>query len=84
MSLLNENYPRPIWQVTLDGKDLTGLMAPRLMDLVLTESRSEEADQLDITLSDHDGLLEIPKRNAKIKVALGWSHIGLIDKGEFN
>lgn len=84
MNLLNANYPRPIWQVTMDGKDLTGIMSPRLMDLVLTESRSEEADQLDITLSDHDGLLEIPSRNTKIKVALGWSHIGLVDKGEFN
>jgi phage protein D len=80
----HNNYPRPIWQVTLDGKDLTGVMAPRLIELTLSESRSGEADQLDISLSDHDGLLEIPKRNAKIRVALGWSTTGLVDKGEFH
>jgi phage protein D len=77
-------HPRPIWKVTLDGRDLTGLMAPRLIELTLSESRSGEADQLDISLSDHDGLLSIPKKNAKIRVSLGWSTSGLIDKGEFN
>lgn len=78
------NYPQPIWQVTLEGKDLTGTMSPRLIELSLSEARDGEADQLDIALSDHDGLLDIPPRNAVIRVSLGWSNTGLVDKGEFN
>ena len=58
-------------------------MAPRLIELTLSESRSGEADQLDISLSDHDGLLAIPSRNATIRVSHGWSDTGLIDKGQF-
>ena len=82
--LLNPRYLKPVWRVTLDGKDLTDKMAPRLMSLTITESRSDEADQLDITLSDADGQLEIPTRNAKLTVAIGFEHTGLVEKGEFH
>lgn len=82
--LLNLRYLKPIWKVALDGQDLTGKMAPRLMSLTITESRSDEADQMDITLSDADGQLEIPKRNAKLAVAIGFEQSGLVEKGEFH
>ncbi|MNX18162.1 phage late control protein GPD [compost metagenome] len=42
-----------------------------------------EADQLDITLSDHDGRLTIPPKGAVLQVWLGWSDTGLIDKGTY-
>ena len=80
----NLRYQKPVWRVTLDGGDLTSIMAPRLMSLTITESRSDEADQLDITLSDADGRLEIPSRNAKLTVAIGFEHTGLVEKGEFH
>lgn len=51
----------PDWRITLDGKDLTSRMSAMLMDLPLSEQRSGEADQLDITLSDHAGTMAIPK-----------------------
>lgn len=76
-------YPRPIWRVTVAGKDVTGRIEPRLMRLSLTECRSDEADQLDITLSDHDGLLALPARGAVIRLGLGWQASGLVDKGSF-
>jgi phage protein D len=73
----------PTWRVTLQGKDLTGILAPRLMSMTITECRSEEADQLDIVLSDHDGLLQIPPRDAVLRVALGWKSTGMVDKGVY-
>lgn len=76
-------YDQPAWRVTLDGRDLTGAMAPRLIRLTVTECRSEELDQLDIELSDHDGLLEIPGKDAVLTVALGWKQGGMVDKGRF-
>lgn len=80
--------PIAAWRVTLDGEDLTARMAPRLISLTIAEKRGDEADQLDIVLHDADGLLEIPKSGARLRVALGWKQgtglpKGLIDKGEF-
>lgn len=80
---MNPLYPRAVWRVLLDGKDLAPALNPRLISLSIRECRGDEADQLDITLSDHDGLLEIPPLGAVLAVSIGWSHIGLVDKGTF-
>ncbi|WP_272945502.1 contractile injection system protein, VgrG/Pvc8 family, partial [Sphingobium sp. ba1] len=76
------------WRVTMDGRDLTGAMRPRLVSLTLSEKRGDEADQLDIILDDSDGLLAIPKEGAVLRLALGWKQgrdvtIGLVDKGRY-
>ena len=73
----------PAFRITLDGKDLTATIKPRLVSLNLTENREGEADQLDIVLSDHDGQLAIPPLAAKIDLQIGWLDTGLIDKGSF-
>lgn len=80
-------YPRPICKVVVNGNDITALLLggqqPRLISIELTDNRGLEADQLDITLSDHDGLLAIPPRGATVRLWLGWDDTGLIDKGSF-
>jgi len=80
--------PTAAWKVTLDGRDLTETLAPRLLSLSIAEKRGDEADQLDITLNDADGLLEIPKKGAVLKVEMGWHQgtglpAGLVDKGSY-
>nr|WP_269812282.1 phage late control D family protein [Pseudomonas monteilii] len=76
-------YPVPAFRITVDGNDIAMRIAPRLMSLQLTDNRGLEADQLSITLSDHDGLLKIPPRGAVIRLWLGWSDTGLVDKGSY-
>lgn len=78
----------PDWRVTLDGADLTDRLRPLLVSLTLSEKRGDEADQLDIILSDVDGRVAIPKEGAVLKLQLGWKQgadvtPGLIDKGSF-
>ncbi len=73
----------PAFRVTLDGVDLTAKIKPRLVSLTLTESRSNESDQLDIVLDDSDGLLAIPPKGARIALQLGKEETGLVDKGNF-
>lgn len=78
----------PDWRVTLDGKDLSDKMRPRLVSITLSEKRGDEADQLDIVLDDSDGQLALPSAGALLKFELGWKQgrdvaIGLIDKGSF-
>ncbi len=89
----------PDFRVTLDGTDLTGTLQEdvasvagrirsRLISLSISEKRGDEADQLDIVLSDADGRLALPKTGAVLNVQLGWIQgsdvtTGLVDKGSF-
>lgn len=77
------NYPAPAFRITLDERDITGKIAPRLVSLNLTECRGEESDQLDLVLDDTDGQLAIPPRGARISLQIGWADTGLVDKGNF-
>lgn len=74
-------YPVPAFRLAVDGLDIAQIISPRLMSLELTDNRGVEADQLSITLSDHDGLLMIPPKGAVVRLWLGWSDTGLVDKG---
>jgi len=76
-------YPIPAFKITLDGRDLTAKFASRLVSLNLTECRSDNADELTITLSDTDGQLAVPSKGARINVQIGWQDSGLVDKGVF-
>lgn len=76
-------YPVPAFRLTVDGNDIAMKVSPRLMNLDLTDNRGVEADQLTITLSDHDGLLSIPPKGAVLRLWLGWSDTGLVDKGTY-
>lgn len=73
----------PLWQVTLGGRNITGRIAPRLMNLSIASQRDQTADQLDMALTDHDGLLELPRTGVTVAVALGWKDGGLVDMGTF-
>lgn len=77
------SHPAPAFRITVDGNDIAKLISPRLISLDLTDNRGMEADQLSISLSDHDGLLAIPPRSAVIRLWLGWSDSGLVDKGTY-
>ncbi|MGF7152535.1 hypothetical protein [Novosphingobium gossypii] len=74
----------PDWRVTLDGQDLSDRIRPRPVSLTLSEKRGDEANQLDIVLSDHDGMLGIPPEGAVLHLQLGWKQgrdvtLGLIE-----
>ncbi len=76
-------YTTPTFRLSVDGLDIAQLISPRLMSLELTDNRGIEADQLTIILSDHDGLLAIPPKGAVLRLWLGWSDTGLVDKGTY-
>ncbi|MGL9724859.1 phage late control D family protein [Sodalis sp. (in: enterobacteria)] len=73
----------PDWRLSVDGVDITGNIAQRLMSLTLTDNRGFEADQLDIELDDSDRSLLLPRRGANVALSLGWKETGLINKGTF-
>lgn len=81
--LKDNTYPVPAFRLTVDGLDIAHVISPRLMSLELTDNRGVEADQLSLALSDHDGLLSIPPKGAVLRLWLGWSDTGLVDKGSY-
>ncbi|SDI77814.1 phage late control D family protein [Variovorax sp. OV700] len=76
-------YPSPSYRITLGDRDITPTVDARLISLTLTECRGDEADQLDLTLDDSDGALEIPSKGVTLSLAFGWAGAPLIDKGTF-
>lgn len=90
--LTQHNHRTPAISVTVrpkeskqgsQTKDISSLVTHRFMQLTLTDSRGFEADQLDLTLDDADGLLELPSRGAILSIGLGWQGEALTYKGEY-
>lgn len=77
------NHRIPTYRITVDGRDITPTVNARLVSLSLQEARGEAADQLDLTLSDHDGALQIPRKGVTLTLALGYQDEALVDKGRF-
>ena len=85
-SLTNHRTPKfSVVVITQDKQknDITQTVADRLMSMTIEDNRGFEADMLDLQLSDHDGKLALPPRNATIQVAVGWAGEQLIDKGKY-
>ncbi len=74
--------PQPAYRLTIQGVVLTSL-DDRLMSLTLTDNRGFEADRLELTIDDTDGLVVMPSRGAEISVAIGWANRPLVDKGVY-
>lgn len=72
----------PAFTLSVDGTDITGTVAERLISLALRDQRGLEADELSFELDDADGLLAIPPKGAEVRLAIGWPG-NLVDKGSF-
>jgi phage protein D len=66
---------KPFFRVEVDGKDISNVLAPRLVSLSLTDAAGVQSDQVRITLSDTTlfGRLAEPKAGAEIRVWLGYA-----------
>lgn len=73
----------PVIKLTADSKPLNDLIMSRLMTLTVTDNKSTEADELTLTLDDHDGKLQLPKRGVTLQCWLGFSDSGTHDMGQF-
>lgn len=73
----------PVLKLTADNKPLNNQVMARLMTLSVTDNKSLEADELTITLDDHDGALELPKRGVKLQCWMGYEDAGIHDMGTY-
>lgn len=75
--------PRAIYQLKVDGTDISSYINNRLIRMTIENKRGLESDSLSLELSDHDGLLDLPSKNAVIDVWIGWEATGLVYKGRY-
>lgn len=81
---LAHHHDRPVFSIIINGQNVSSRFDDRLISLTLRESRDDEADQLDIVLSDHDGMINLPELDSVIELALGHAGFGMVNKGKFN
>ncbi|VTP60526.1 Phage protein D [Serratia rubidaea] len=73
----------PDFIITLDDKDITASIAPRLISLKLKDVSGFAADSLSIILDDSDGQLIMPRRGALLTLYIGWQGSALFGHGSF-
>ena len=81
------NTATPAYALSVNDTSITSTLNQRLISLTLTDKSGLEADQLEITLSDHDSAIAIPDRGVTLSIAIGWQSsatgLQLTDKGTF-
>ncbi len=88
---MSQSHAQPAlagFTLEVDGIDYAKDIIPRLISLSLTEKLGDEADRLELTLSNHDGAMKPIKRGVYASLSLGWMRgssvsIGLVNKGRF-
>lgn len=81
--MLTHNHPLADYRIEVNGIDITPTVSARLISLQIVDNAGLHADTVTITLTDHDGKLALPPRNALAHVYVGWKGQPLIDKGTY-
>ncbi|MEC7119009.1 MAG: contractile injection system protein, VgrG/Pvc8 family [Pseudomonadota bacterium] len=72
-----------LFKLTIEGIDRTTTVQNRLIDLSLTDKRGLEADELSLTLSDHDAALPLPTKGNTIQLWLAAPDSQLVNMGSY-
>jgi phage protein D len=62
----------PIWRIIVNGANVSDRIEPRFVRLTITDDRQNEADEIELVVSDHDGAVELPDTGDTVEVAIGW------------
>lgn len=73
----------PIIKISADNKPLNDQVMNRLITVSVTDNKNLDADELAITLDDHDGALTLPKRGVKLQCWMGFVDAGVVDMGTY-
>ncbi|HFC8507211.1 TPA: contractile injection system protein, VgrG/Pvc8 family [Neisseria subflava] len=77
------NHLTPVAKLTINGKPFNTDALSRIISISLTDKSGFEADELTVSLSDHDGKLALPPKSAEMTIALGYLETGIVDKGSY-
>lgn len=73
----------PAWSITADGADVTDRLAQYLIALTITDQAGMEPDELSLEVADPQAQIALPQLGARLAVALGYTHTGTAQMGEY-
>jgi len=74
----------PVLQILIDGQDVSSRVNARVLSGTVTRHDGEKADQLELKLSNYDGMLAKPQRGQTLQIGLGFVEFGgPIDRGSY-
>lgn len=74
---------QPAFKIIAQGRDITALIADRLVELSVTDEAGIKSDKLRIELDDRDQLFQLPSKGAVLRVSLGWVGQPLVAMGVY-
>ena len=77
------NHLTPVAKLAINGRPFNTDALSRIISISLTDKSGFEADELTVSLSDHDGKLALPPKSAEITISLGYIETGIVDKGSY-
>jgi len=73
----------PAFKITADKKDVTALIAQRLVSINITDETGLVSDTCEILLDNRDNVLEVPPRGANLEISLGYEDKPLTKIGNY-
>nr|VFJ91504.1 MAG: hypothetical protein BECKLFY1418B_GA0070995_10269 [Candidatus Kentron sp. LFY] len=73
----------PSFRIFADSVEITEAIRDRLISLSVTDEAGWQSDTVEIRLNDRDGVIELPRKGAKLDVRLGYREDGLVRMGLF-
>ncbi|ODN41542.1 phage late control D family protein [Piscirickettsia litoralis] len=65
---------KPDFQILADNKNITGIIAERLVELRIDDDAGFQSDSATIVLDDHHGEIEVPKTGVELTIDLGYEN----------
>jgi phage protein D len=72
----------PAFKVVVNGRDITAILRPLLIELATTDDAQDDSDALELVLM-RDPKLTIPERGALVELSLGWVNEGVKQVGRY-
>ena len=71
------SYKRALFEVTVGGTNITPQLEPVLIGLRVADKVGTHTDSVDLEVDDTEARIILPRKGAKVTVALGWENEGL-------
>lgn len=68
---------RPAYAIRVDGSDVTDRFAGRAISIAIVDAMGTESDTVEITVDDRGRRLPLPRKGARMEVAIGYAGEGL-------
>ena len=74
---------KPAYRIVANDKDITSMIADRLVELSIIDEAGVKSDRLTLELDDRDQLFALPAKDAELRVSIGYEGSPLVEVGVY-